>query len=201
MKAISPAMDAIKAWLENMNSMVLFAGALAALLYALFDHRDTCDEINAAKGWKRNALRLKLLVLWLVPAIGLIGWYASELASERADRTTGELGSNVVALKLKLKPRTITQTQVTNFMFLTEKVLKLPIKICIGMKGQEGFAVNIRNMFTRAGFPQDQSSGSGGLTWSPNSLLYRHLGETNEFRLFCSPHTGAPGALTEPTSH
>jgi hypothetical protein len=92
------------------------------------------------------------------------------------------LRSNLVALEIKLQPRIITPQQIENFIFLTEKVSKVPIKICVGMNGPTSYAGQLRDMFTRARFGIDSSVNSTiGITYSFDRTFVRPPGELFEW--------------------
>lgn len=93
-----------------------------------------------------------------------------------------ELEKQVVELKLKLKPRIITPEQVANFIFLTERIAKPPIKVSTGIGSSTSFAVQIRSMLTAAGFGVHASVNTdSGITHTLTSGLVRPYGETYEW--------------------
>ena len=93
------------------------------------------------------------------------------------------LETNVLSLRLRLKPRTITPQQVTSFIFLTAKLVKIPIKICIGQEGEdtEMYALHVREMFNNAGFKADPTAGTGGITREPKRVIARPIGFNYEW--------------------
>jgi hypothetical protein len=107
-------------------------------------------------------------------------------AIERAAITESNnlvLRSNVVVLEKQLQPRIITPTQITNFIFSTGLIRKIPIKICIGQEGSdtETFGYQLRQMFTQAKFPIDSNAGVWGITRDPNFISARSIGYTNKY--------------------
>src|ERR1019366_10089190 len=66
----------------------------------------------------------------------------------------------------KLKQfRAITPEQITNFIFLTQKIAKIPVRIIILQDGDdtESFGWQLRNMFNRAGFNPPSDAGIWGI--------------------------------------
>jgi hypothetical protein len=77
-------------------------------------------------------------------------------------------------LQSKLQPRTITLTQIKNFIFLTEKVTKtVPIKIVVGHEGfdTETYAFQLRDMLNRAGFKTNDDAGLWGINREPDIVF------------------------------
>ena len=108
---------------------------------------------NAAASYERAALALR----------------AAGQANERAADTE----SNNLVLQAKLIPRTITMTQVTNFIFFTEEIAKIPIKIHPGSQGDDilQYAFNLRFMLDKAGF-QDDSNLNGIKIDKPGDTIH-----------------------------
>jgi hypothetical protein len=99
-------------------------------------------------------------------------------ANERASSNevqVAELTSNNIALQLKLQPRVITLTQMTNFIFLTEKIPKIPIKIAYPYGRQEtvNYACQIRDEFNQAGYFPETNSGVWGIDPDTSALIRR----------------------------
>jgi hypothetical protein len=79
----------------------------------------------------------------------------NELAVAVLNSNNLVLRSNVVALELKLQPRIITQKQIRDFIFLTENIAKIPIRIGINAPYDSekiDYAIQMRSMFNKAGF-------------------------------------------------
>jgi hypothetical protein len=73
----------------------------------------------------------------------------------------------------------ITPTQLTNFIFFTEKIAKIPIKIVIGQEGTdtEPFGYQLRTMFTKAGFLTPADAGPLGIHREPGRVVVREIAE------------------------
>jgi hypothetical protein len=111
--------------------------------------------------------------------------------SEKEALARAKMEKEVVQLKLKLQPRIITSTQVTNFIFLTERIPKVPIKIIVPVGGAVSFAGQLRHMLTCAGFGMDSSvNSSGGVTFYPASYPTRPPGESFEWSSIVFVHYG-----------
>lgn len=95
-----------------------------------------------------------------------------------ANRTAEELRATNMVMQLKLQPRRITPSQVTNFVFLTEHVTKIPIKISTGVDEGDtlNYAGQLRAMLTSAGFGIDSSAGVLGVTREPSRIVYSKIG-------------------------
>jgi hypothetical protein len=70
------------------------------------------------------------------------------------ESTNLALRVKLVELELRMQPRIITPEKLTNFIFLTQKLKKVPVKILTGFKDDEseGFAAHLRQMLNEAGF-------------------------------------------------
>jgi hypothetical protein len=81
---------------------------------------------------------------------------ASEFDAARAKfENEAELTrSNNLVLQKQLQPRIITLTQITNFIFLTDRIPKIPIRVGLGKALDEplNYAYQIQSMLLRAGF-------------------------------------------------
>ena len=92
------------------------------------------------------------------------------------------LRSKLLVLELKLQPRTITADQVRKFIFLTEKISKIPIKICVGLNSDISYAGQVRSMFSSAKFGIDSSANTTiGLTGDLLTAVARPLGDSLEW--------------------
>lgn len=130
---------------------------------------------------------------WLILVVGLAMEFLGDQFAKRiadreaarlavlagdANRTAEELRATNLVMQLKLQPRRITQSQVTNFVFLTEHVTKIPVKISMGAdEGDTGnFASQLRAMLTAAGFTNDSSAGAWGVTRDSRRIVSSKIG-------------------------
>lgn len=109
------------------------------------------------------------------------------LANERSaflSRSNLLLQETILLLQKEMAPRRITIEQATNFMFLTEQIEKIPIKIIIHQGDGETttFACDIREMFRRSGFVTNADASSFGLNFEPQLLYARFFLATNVFQ-------------------
>ena len=120
--------------------------------------------------WKEMEGRLarakRISAILLVVGLMMEFWEAAKSDNEVADTKERTalvesnnlvLRSNVVALEIKLKPRTITPKQIEDFIFLTEKITKtIPITVHVYSQGDDtmSYGVQIRLMLDKAGFPR-----------------------------------------------
>ena len=102
----------------------------------------------------------------------------TRLLAASVEQTNIVLRSNLNALVLKIQPRIITPEQVTNFIFLTDKIKKIPITVSIGQEGfdTESYAFQLRTMLSQAGFGTNDSAGTWGITRDNTRLLGRYIG-------------------------
>jgi hypothetical protein len=148
----------LKERLKKAFGMLLVAGLILEIVEAARADRDVAVAnleakragTNAAASYERAAVAER----------------EAGQANERAANTE----SNNFVLQKQMQPRIITMEQVTNFIFLTAKVPKIPIKICIGQESAETetFAYQFRDMFNQAGFKLDSSAGLFGITRRPD---------------------------------
>ena len=93
-------------------------------------------------------------------------------ANERAAITE----SNNLVLQAKLQPRIITPKQVSDFLFLTEKIPKFPIRVSVGDANNESyqFAIQIRRMLNKAGYevPDSDTNSLNGIFPIPNMVSW-----------------------------
>ena len=130
---------------------------------------------------------------WLILVVGLAMEFLGDQFAKRiadretarlavlagnANRTAEELRATNLVMQLKLQPRRITPSQVTNFVFLTEHVTKIPIKVTMGAsEGDTGnFAGQLRAALISAGFGIDSSAGALGVTSESSRFLYSKIG-------------------------
>jgi len=100
-------------------------------------------------------------------------------ASERAANTESNnlvLKKQLVALEQKMQPRTITPEQITNFIFLTAKIPKFPVRVATSSFHSESFAfaTQIRNLLNKAGYitPASDTNESFGIHVDPTAFSY-----------------------------
>lgn len=94
--------------------------------------------------------------------------------------------SKILALQKQLQPRTISNKQIYDFIFLTERISKaVPIKIHATFEGDDTFqfAVHIRAMLDKAGFQRDSSANGIEEDAAQNRTthIFRDVGWTNEW--------------------
>jgi hypothetical protein len=143
-------------------------------------------------------------ICWLILVVGLAIEFKgthnvtrlSDAENARLTEAAANTESNSVALSLrveelrkkndefeaKAKDRRITMEQMNNFIFLTEKIRKIPIKICIFAEGRdtETFAKDLREMFTNARFETNSDAGVWGINREPTKIAATKFGVTNE---------------------
>jgi hypothetical protein len=118
-------------------------------------------------------------------------------ANERAANTDSNnlvLRSNVVALEIKLQPRNITTKQIEDFMFLTDKMSKFPIRVRIGSIDSAGFARRVRFMLNQAGYttPDEDSKFSEGVNFETTGYVFPKTNRDNvewDDVVFCTDST------------
>jgi hypothetical protein len=97
-----------------------------------------------------------------------------------------ELRAKNDELEAKQRPRTITLQQVTNFIFLTERVPKFKIRIAVGASRDEtaSFAYQLRSMLNEAGFapPDSDTNIPLGVYQDITAVGYHGIGDTNTWR-------------------
>jgi hypothetical protein len=94
------------------------------------------------------------------------------------------LRSNVAVLEFKLQPRIIYPQQITNFVYLTQLIPKIPIKICtvIGPDDSATFAIQLRGILRAAGFGTDPSANLADVTLDERRpFVYRPLGAQDKW--------------------
>ena len=110
-----------------------------------------------------------------------------ELKNGLISLQVAQLTATNLELQAKLQPRIITSKTISDFIFLTEKIQKIEIKIHASQFGDDtmGFAAGIRDMLDAAKFKRDFSE-NGIETDVPNSgkpivFLVRKVGSSTEF--------------------
>ncbi len=177
---ISPSWLWVWEWVEFISIIVIGSGCWGE---GWAEHHRFSDNLEkklpASKVQSRWKVRFWKMVVGGL-AIELIAFGLAFIAS---NREIEELHKSNLELQAKLNPRTITLEQITNFIYSTELIRKIPIKICIGQEGSdtETFAYDLREMFTLAKFPVDSSAGVWGITRDPNFISTRPIGYTNEY--------------------
>jgi hypothetical protein len=82
----------------------------------------------------------------------------AEREASQANERASETESNNLALSIKLEklkqPRIITDEQITNFIFLTKKIAKIPVRVLVSAYGDDTapFAMRFREMLNAAEF-------------------------------------------------
>jgi hypothetical protein len=95
-----------------------------------------------------------------------------------------ELHKANLELQTKLQPRSITLEQTTNFIFLTERIPKFPIRVVVGGNETLNYAWQIRRMLDSAKYPTPDSDTnlSFGVFLQPGAVyLPLETGYTNEW--------------------
>ena len=106
--------------------------------------------------------------------------------------------NRIGTLESAVKPRTITPSQVTNFIFLTSRIPKIPTIVGHAPAGDDtqSFTHQFRAMLNTAGFVAPTNSDVNGITRMPfQGNLIRPIGETSEWK-HVSLLTG-PDSLTQ----
>jgi hypothetical protein len=81
---------------------------------------------------------------------------------------------------MKVAPRTITFKQITNFLFLTERIPKIPIGVRTSRRGDDTatFGYQLRHMLNTAGFTAPTNSGDWGLSMgAADPIFARKVGQ------------------------
>ncbi len=137
---------------------------------------------------KVESLGFFLLVIGL--AIEIFGSFeADRLQSKQNSELNWQtelLRSKNLALQQKLQPRIITGEQITNFIFLTEKLPKFPIGVLMGGLTDEtlNYATQFREMLERAGYkiPKADTNFPTGVRIVPTLLGWHYqFDPTNEY--------------------
>jgi hypothetical protein len=94
-----------------------------------------------------------------------------------------QLRSTNLWWQAKLQPRTITPMQVTNFIFLTEKILKIPIKVCTKMESDENrnYTIQFRKMLNAAGYENTNANNIMGIDTDPTMIMWFNAGVESEW--------------------
>jgi hypothetical protein len=103
---------------------------------------------------------------------------ASKLDAARAlaEKETALIRSNNLELQIKLQPRIITEQQITNFIFLTEKIPKILVRISTGPIRDEviSYAIQIQSMLAKAGYkiPDSDTNMPLGIHMDETAIIY-----------------------------
>jgi hypothetical protein len=106
----------------------------------------------------------------------------AEQKAGEANERAANIESNNLVLQKELQPRIITLTQITNFIFLTEKIINVPVKISFASGRNEtvNFAYQLRDMLNRAGFMPETNAGTWGINPDATHIWRRtRAGDTN----------------------
>jgi hypothetical protein len=179
-----------KLWLWESCEII---GAIIVTIGVIGEYVATFTRIPkgriAKKKWEKHStliliFGLAIELIGLVSTISLSSIEIADLEKQTASlqATNLLLRTKLDELEIRLQPRRITMEQARKFMFLTERVEKIPIKIVIGEEGRdtETFAGDLREMFTDAGFKTNADAGMWGITRIPEFHLKHPLGGTNE---------------------
>ena len=153
--------DAIKTVIEGMDSLWVWGGSVGTLFYALFDHRDTREEIKEAAGTKKKLLRLKLALLWLLPAFGFLGAYSGKLSSEK--------------LEAKIGPRTIPEkaaAEIASCLSIITNRGEVGILASVQDAEATNFAEEIEKILKKSGFEVRRPGWTGARNVAPDAVLF-----------------------------
>lgn len=183
----------------SVSFLIFLAVCIFSFVPVVRDHGKTWREFCNAKTKKdRRAEGFNVCVLWFIPVFTLIGTIVTGIESVDANReskahsdrilslsnTLAKSEAKVQDLEAKQQRRTITQAQITNFTFLTERITKIPIVVRASKRGDdtESFAYQIRFLLSAAGFTAPTNSGTWGITRDSHNAAYlRPVGNTNNW--------------------
>ncbi|MGD1019993.1 MAG: hypothetical protein ABSA12_11840 [Verrucomicrobiia bacterium] len=118
-----------------------------------------------------------LLILGLAGELAClpIGLWETSKVSERVEglrKANDELRANQ-------KPRRITDKQIRDFIFLTEKVPKIPIRVRLGLMDWEthSYATRFREMLDRARFLRPHNADRRGFEYHPDQTIVENQEE------------------------
>jgi len=119
-----------------------------------------------------------------------------DVARAEAEQETALIRSNNLELQLQLQPRIISMEQITNFINLTDKIPKFPIRVGIGASHDETFsyAWQIRQMLDKAGYvtPDSDTNFTLGIHIDETAFSFAtKIGDTNVWNdvMFCTDNT------------
>jgi hypothetical protein len=96
----------------------------------------------------------------------------SKVLAAKIGTTNAQLVATNLWLQAKLQPRIITMEQTTNFIFLTEKIQKFPIRVRVASADVMGYAIQIRQMLNLAGYkvPDSDTNNNYGIVFDPTTF-------------------------------
>lgn len=158
-----------RGWRILMTGIVVeVVAALGISIISGLEIADLTDQASIANDDAKKAVKEAVAAKL---QIGQIGITNAQLSLQ-----IEALRSNNLALELKLQPRIITPTQITNFIFLTEKIPKFPIRVSVGDANNETFqfALQIRGLLNKAGYevPDSDKNSLNGIFPIPNGVLW-----------------------------
>ena len=83
--------------------MFIWLAFIASAAFAVFEHRELTKKIRASTGRHKQLARCKLVLLWLLPILMLIGAAASQWGADKADREIASLQSDLKKSKAILE--------------------------------------------------------------------------------------------------
>jgi hypothetical protein len=181
--------DWIGVWffVEFVSIIVIAAGCAGELHAELHKFKDrvktspASERLTAKLSGEQIKERWKLFwagIVVLGLSVELIAFGLSYLAS--TNEIEGLRKSNL-ELQIKLQPRTISKKSMDDFILLTEKMQKIPIKIAfvVGRSETVNFANQLRQMFTQAHFDTPTNSGPWGINTDRSAWRHEIIGDTN----------------------
>jgi hypothetical protein len=90
-------------WIGKHSWGVGLAAVAVAFLPAILEHKSLWKKQKETKGTERTWTLFKWVIVWLVPLIPLLAWYASDRASDAAEtRRTNDIAALKIELPRKL---------------------------------------------------------------------------------------------------
>src|ERR1017187_1270026 len=150
------------------------------------DHHKFADAFSSPSPITYSKDKWRRIFGMMVVGGLVIELFAFGLSFLASNREIEGLHKANLELQAKLQPRIITKKQISDFIFLTEKISKkMPIKIYACSEGDDTyqFARHIRSMFDKAGFPRDSSRDGVAEDLTENLITHvsREIGWTNEW--------------------
>ncbi|HEY5504340.1 MAG TPA: hypothetical protein VIK28_04210, partial [Sedimentisphaerales bacterium] len=168
--------------LKKIFGILLVVGLLLEIAEAVKADKQVAAANLEAKQAGTNAAASYETAAIAVREAGQANERASKFDAARAEfeKQSDELRSKNLELQKQLQPRTITLTQITNFIFLTEKIDKIPVKIEFagGRNETANFAYQIRDMLNQAGFNPETNSGPWGIN-QDRTHITRNVGRSD----------------------
>jgi hypothetical protein len=170
------------------------AGEVACLPFSLIESADANKAAGVAMQYAANSSSNSVQVLAQVAGLNKEAADArviagnAEIEAGQANERAANTESNNLVLQKELQPRIITQQNIIDFIFLTEKIgKKIPIKIHVTSYGDDtlSFSIQLRTMLDDAKFLRDSSEngiemdakGNG----TPIHYITRKIGATEEW--------------------